>query len=241
MERFAEEVAILIAQAGPLLGQRWKLDRSLIVGRESNCDIVIADRQVSRHHARFTPTPRGVVLEDLGSKNGTHHNGSLINTQVVLQDGDTIQIALAQQFVFLSSDATLPLEPGEVELRLSTFSDKREGIKELPRRLILDPRSRRVWICRGGDSEEAPVEVLPPLSASQFRLLEILYANPGEVIRRQALIEAIWGEEEAYTVSEQALDALVRRLRERLSATDPTHAYIVTVRGHGLRLDNPPL
>jgi DNA-binding winged helix-turn-helix (wHTH) protein len=40
-------------------------------------------------------------------------------------------------------------------------------------------------------------------------------------------------------VSEQALDALIRRLRDRLAAIDPTHTYVVTVRGHGLRLDNP--
>jgi len=41
-------------------------------------------------------------------------------------------------------------------------------------------------------------------------------------------------------VSEQAIDALVRRLRDRLSAADGDHAYVVTVRGHGLRLNNPP-
>ena len=39
---------------------------------------------------------------------------------------------------------------------------------------------------------------------------------------------------------EQALDALVRRLRERLASVDPQHTYLITVRGHGLRLDNPP-
>jgi DNA-binding response OmpR family regulator len=49
----------------------------------------------------------------------------------------------------------------------------------------------------------------------------------------------VWGEKQAYEVSEQALDALVRRLRERIASIDPTHTYIVTIRGHGLRLDNP--
>jgi len=33
----------------------------------------------------------------------------------------------------------------------------------------------------------------------------------------------------------------VRRLRDRLSEIDPSWDYIVTVRGHGLRLDNPAL
>ena len=50
---------------------------------------------------------------------------------------------------------------------------------------------------------------------------------------------AVWGDKEAVGVSEQALDALVRRLRDRLAATDARYNYLVTVRGYGLRLDNP--
>jgi DNA-binding response OmpR family regulator len=34
---------------------------------------------------------------------------------------------------------------------------------------------------------------------------------------------------------------LLRRLRDRISAIDPSHNYIVTVRGHGVRMDNPSL
>ncbi len=74
---------------------------------------------------------------------------------------------------------------------------------------------------------------------SQFTLLELLYDNPGKVVSREALSRAVWGESEALDVSVQALDALVRRLRERLNSMDPEHNFIVTVRGHGLRLDNP--
>jgi DNA-binding response OmpR family regulator len=98
-------------------------------------------------------------------------------------------------------------------------------------RLVLDKRSRRVWV-----NHE---EVLPPLSLSQYSLLELLYELQGRVVERKELIENVWGEEGAVGVSEQALDALVRRLRDRLAAIDPAHSYIVTVRGHGLRLDNP--
>jgi DNA-binding response OmpR family regulator len=71
-------------------------------------------------------------------------------------------------------------------------------------------------------------------------LLQILYEHEGRVVPRKELIAEIWGEEDAVDVSEQALDALVRRLRDRLAEVDRHHAYVVTVRGHGLRLDNPP-
>jgi pSer/pThr/pTyr-binding forkhead associated (FHA) protein len=200
------------------------LNSTCIVGRDPNCDIPIPNRQVSRHHARFTPSSEGVLLEDLGSKNGTHHNGKLVKESIILKDGDAIQIAFAQQFAFLSSDATLPLESFEIP-----------GIQPKPEtkeRLRLEKRSRRVWV---GDDE-----VLPPLSVSQFQLLELLFENEGRVVSRTTIIETIWGEENAVDVSEQALDALVRRLRDRLAAIDPSHSYIITVRGHGLRLENHP-
>lgn len=59
------------------------------------------------------------------------------------------------------------------------------------------------------------------------------------MVSRPDLVMAVWGEGQAFDISEQALDALVRRLRDRIASVDPTHEYIVTVRGHGLRLENP--
>ncbi|MCK6539063.1 MAG: FHA domain-containing protein [Anaerolineales bacterium] len=210
-----EDYPLLIAQEGPLKGQRWQLDRTIVLGREPTCDVVIPDRQISRYHARLTPTPEGVILEDLGSKNGTHHNGASLNTPVVLQDGDLLSVALAQQFIFLISDATTPLAEGALP----------SG------RLMMDLKSRRVWVNHQ--------QLVPPLSAQQFKLLWLLYKNNGEVVSRPDLVAEVWGDEQAAGVSDQALDALVRRLRERIASLDPTHQYINTVRGHGIRLDNP--
>lgn len=221
MLRNSEDYPTIVAQTGPLSGNRWFIQNTLMVGREPDCDIVIPSRQVSRYHARFINSPKGTELEDLGSKNGTHCNGETIQDIVLLEDGDIIQIALAQKFIYLSSDATLPLE--------GIFPDQ---LRDQVGTLRLDKRSRRVWI---NDQE-----VIPPLSVSQFQLLEILYDHQGQVVPRFKIIEAVWGEKDAVGVTEQALDALVRRLRDRLAAIDSSHSYIVTVRGHGLRLDNPP-
>jgi DNA-binding winged helix-turn-helix (wHTH) protein len=219
MEKPGTDVPVIIGQAGPLNGQRWAVDRAMIIGRDTSCDIVIPDRQVSRFHARLTLDNSEVRLEDLASKNGTYCNSQRIDSIVSLQDGDVIQVALVQSFVFLSSDATMPMEGGRFILR------QRTG------RLFLDNRSRRVWV-----GEE---EIVPPLSAPQFRLLQLLYDQQGKVVSRQDLVTTVWGDEESAGVSEQALDALVRRLRDRLVSMDPTHTYIITVRGHGLRMDNP--
>ncbi len=210
-----EEFPILVAQEGPLKGQRWALSHTLMLGRDPTCEIIVQDRQVSRFHARITPSPEGVMVEDLGSKNGTIHNGAEVAGPVMLQDGDLLSIALAQQFLFLTSDATMPLA---------------EGIRN--GRLLMDQKSRRVWVNQQ--------QVNPPLSAQQFKLLWMLYENQGQVLSRADLVTTVWGEEQMAGVSDQALDALIRRLRDRLAALDPTHQYIDTVRGHGVRLDNPP-
>jgi DNA-binding winged helix-turn-helix (wHTH) protein len=210
-----EDPPLLVAQDGPLKGQRWPLNKTIVLGREPTCDVVISDRQISRYHARLTPTPEGVIFEDMGSKNGTHHNGSILTAPVVLQDGDMISIAMAQQFVFLVSDATTPLVEGSPS----------------GGRLMMDLKSRRVWVNHQ--------QLVPPLSAQQFKMLWLLYRNNGEVVSRPDLVAEVWGHEQVAGVSDQALDALIRRLRDRLAALDPTHPYIDTVRGHGIRLNNP--
>lgn len=223
MERKGEDAPLIIAQTGPLNGQRWSVRNRLIIGRDQTCDIVIADRQVSRQHVQITPTEDGIFVKDMGSKNGTHCNGKIILEPTLLQDGDIFQIAFVQEFFYLSSDATLPLEDNNI-----AFSANQ------PKHLLrLEKRSRRVWI---GEKE-----ILPPLSVSQFKLLQELYENQGRVVARSRLIEVVWGQEQAVTVSEQALDALIRRLRDRIADTDATRVIVATVRGHGLRLDNPQL
>jgi DNA-binding winged helix-turn-helix (wHTH) protein len=123
---------------------------------------------------------------------------------------------LAQQFLFLISDATMPLLEGAAH----------------PGRLMMDQKSRRVWVNQQ--------QLVPPLSAQQFKMLWLLYESQGQVVSRPELVAVVWGDEQAAGVSDQALDALIRRLRDRLASLDPLHQYISTVRGHGVRLDNPP-
>lgn len=219
MDPSDKEFPVIFAQAGDLQGQRWTLKKELMIGREPDCDIVIPDRQVSRHHARITLDKKGALLEDLGSKNGTYYNGDQVLEPKSLVDGDSVLIAMVHHFTFLSSDATMPMDDARAAQYFGSFG------------LELDARSRRVWINQA--------ELLPPLSAPQFRLLQALVDRPGQVVARNTLVDLTWGEDEAAGVSEQAFDALVRRLRDRIAQVDPEHEYIVTIRGHGMRLDNP--
>lgn len=215
----SSEYPMLIALQGPLEGRKWEIKESLSIGRESTCDIFIDNRQVSRQHARLTNNGLGnVVLEDLSSKNGTFHRGNPLDRITNLEDGDVIQVALVQKFAFYTSDATMPLE------------DIVPPPAAAGHAIRLDPKSRRVWV--------NGVELNPALSAPQFRLLHALSAQQGRVITRNDLIALVWKDDVTEGVSDQALDALIRRLRTRLNQADPGKEYIITVRGHGLRLED---
>jgi DNA-binding response OmpR family regulator len=81
-------------------------------------------------------------------------------------------------------------------------------------------------------------EIDPPLSVHQYRLLELLYLRSGAVVSREEVVESVWPGVSTDGVSEQAIDALVRRLRDRLAEVDRDWDYVVTVRGHGFRLNS---
>jgi len=210
-----QDRAMLIAYEGDLKGERWILDQAYTtIGRSADCDVVLPKRQVSRHHAEIERDDGGYLLRDLGSKNGTYVNGEEVEGEPYrLKDGDEIQIALYVKLGFVGADATVPLE----------LDGAYKGLR-------IDRPAKRVFI--GGQ------ELTPPLSPAQYKLLEILFEKEGHVVSRDAIVRTVWSEEEAYGVTEQAIDALVHRLRERIDAIDPDHEYIVTVRGHGFRLEN---
>ncbi|MBW7883541.1 MAG: FHA domain-containing protein [Caldilineaceae bacterium] len=210
------ESAMLVLQRGAETGRRWPLDRTrpLTIGRSEDCDIHLPDRQVSRFHARIAWTGDSFQVVDLDSKNGTHVNGQEVRGEPVpLRDGDEIQVALRFKLAFVDAGATAPL---------TLDSDKR-GLR-------LDKETRQVW-ANG-------ILIDPPLSLHQYRLLEALWDSGGSVVTREQIIEAVWPEAASEGVSEQAIDALVRRLRERIEECDDEFKYIVTVRGHGFRLEN---
>lgn len=210
------EVPMLVFYEGEMAGQRRLIkEDSMLIGRGSECDLILPERQVSRRHARIERASDGVyLLHDLNSKNGTYINGEeVIEEPRVLQDGDEIQIALCVKMGFVGADATLPLTPDEQA-----------------RGLRVDRATHQVFI----DGQE----LTPPLSPAQYRLLVALWNADGEIVTRDEIVSAVWSDEASAGVSEQAIDALVRRLRERLAALDPDHSYVVTVRGHGFRLEN---
>lgn len=86
------ERAYLMVLAGSNVGEMYKLDKPLILGRGQVADIRVSDEGISRQHARVRPSDDGVEVEDLESTNGTFVNGARISGRAFLKDGDKIQL-----------------------------------------------------------------------------------------------------------------------------------------------------
>lgn len=69
-------------------------DDALTIGRSRGNSIVLDDMLVSRQHVRITADDEGLVLEDLGSRNGTYVNGRRVE-RTHLTEGDRIGIGAA--------------------------------------------------------------------------------------------------------------------------------------------------
>jgi hypothetical protein len=67
-----------------------------VLGRSKDCDVVIADENVSRRHAEVRPSGGAWIVRDLGSTNGVKVNGRRIDGAQPLREGDTIQIGLSE-------------------------------------------------------------------------------------------------------------------------------------------------
>lgn len=64
----------------------------VVVGRSSECDLLVLDPEVSRKHARFDAQNGVVYVSDLGSSNGTFLNGRRLDDAIEVRPGDAIDV-----------------------------------------------------------------------------------------------------------------------------------------------------
>jgi hypothetical protein len=85
--------ARLVMQQGPWPGRDFVISQAgLLIGRAPDCDVVLDDAEVSRQHARFYWRGAELVVEDLGSRNGTLVNGLPISEPQALHQEDVVGI-----------------------------------------------------------------------------------------------------------------------------------------------------
>ncbi len=114
---YTSGVAVLVFEEGPARGAVFDLPvgREVALGREVGCDVLVDDPHASRRHALIRPAAPaegaaagagGLVLEDLGSRNGTLLDGVRLTGSAPLRPGDRIRIG----------ETVLRLLPDEAEV-----------------------------------------------------------------------------------------------------------------------------
>ena len=92
--------------AGPDKGKKVTTQDALLrVGSDPASDLVLSDQTVSRRHLELERTSQGIVLRDLGSRNGTILDGHQV-MQVVLQPGDKVQLGKTKLAIKQEARAT---------------------------------------------------------------------------------------------------------------------------------------
>lgn len=194
--------------------KRWDIRESTIIGRGGRATIVLNIPAVSRHHIELTARPHGWFIADLGSRNGTFLGGEALGSEPVqLHDGDLVVLAGSATLRFRDPLAT-PIAPAIGRL---------SGV-------WIDPKTDAVWV----DARQ----VEPPLSGRQLRLLKCLFDADGAIVARLDAVDAVWDDANADGVTDDALAALLKRLKKRLADFEIGDPWIEIIRHRGIRLNN---
>ncbi len=85
---------ILEVVEGREAGRQLPVSGAIDIGREPSLTLAVEDDQMSRRHARIDVRNGAVVVEDLGSTNGTYVNDQPIQAPRVIQPGDRVRMGL---------------------------------------------------------------------------------------------------------------------------------------------------
>ncbi len=105
----------LVMSQGPQPGQTFMIDQDVVtIGRDPTNDIVINDPQASRQHAHIVRQGNLMIIEDMGSTNGTFANGVRLTGPHTLSNGDEIglgdSVKLTYHGASLDSSMMAPTE-----------------------------------------------------------------------------------------------------------------------------------
>lgn len=126
--------------------------QDVIVGRDDECDVVIADDSVSRRHARLSLTGEEMWVEDLGSTNGTRVQG------VRVKKGQRVPLVLGAVFDLGSTSVVLqrtrsmsPAGSGHEDAAATSHGSGIQEVRarstntnEAPEHVVVDPAMSRL-------------------------------------------------------------------------------------------------
>ncbi len=178
---------VLIIQSGKHKGKKVRLaDPEIIIGRDEEARIRIASSEVSRQHAILIPTADGVLVRDLGSRNGTFIDGVPIQGEVMLRPGGSLSIG-PLSFELAGADGTKKPSPPKTGLKKTNdpkLSDDdiaswlaEEGVLPSSDTTIVSNRDAE----KPAPAPPEPPRVEPPKKKKEFKSLA---EEAADIIRR---------------------------------------------------------
>ncbi len=90
-KRGGKGLSLVVREPKGLAGTTHALTDELTIGRAPGCHITLDDTYVSQLHARVFIRDGKVMIEDLGSTNGTFHNGAKVGAPVIVSRGEMVR------------------------------------------------------------------------------------------------------------------------------------------------------
>ncbi|WP_407307754.1 winged helix-turn-helix domain-containing protein [Desulfosporosinus sp. SB140] len=143
------------------------------------------------------------------------------------------------------TDKILGLELGADDYMVKPFNpfELIARIKAVLRRRVVPKETKRVLNCRELSLDitsnkffKADFEI--ELTPTEFALLKVFMENPERALKRNEMLNAVWGED--YFGDTKTLDVHIRRLREKIEDNPSQPKYIKTVWGSGYRWQQEP-
>ncbi|MGE4070279.1 MAG: FHA domain-containing protein [Lysobacterales bacterium] len=128
-QRHTPPRVVLRGVSGGYFGKVIPLRSKTVIGRGSDCDLVLNEPEMSRRHAIIENTPEGLFLRDLASANGTFVNGTSVR-DTVLKPGD--QLAFDQNRFLIEAPGYLLQMPGDEPINVGQ-------ITQVQRPLVIPP------------------------------------------------------------------------------------------------------
>jgi len=182
-------------------GQAIEIEEGVsVIGRSRACCLQIPEASVSRQHLRITTAADALVVEDLGSSNGSFLNGEVIESRTSVRDGDRLELGDAELRVSITArEATAAPPPaapafGEATMLLQNQSvDLARQVEQASNELKTSTGTAAAH--RDAGSAEATGQVATR-AAAEARQLATIAIDPAQLLEDAASSEPLPGEAE---------------------------------------------
>jgi DNA-binding CsgD family transcriptional regulator len=116
----------------------------LLIGRGGDCDVEVEDGLASRRHAKLYVRAQGLMVEDLGSRNGVFVNRQRIHTATALKHGDTVGVGRAT-FEIVDTIVVRRRDKPTIPAPFAADSSGPDAVTVTPQLGVLTEREREVF------------------------------------------------------------------------------------------------